>query len=184
MPAPARCCRAQCHPTRHLRACMCPSSAAQLCLPGRPHTQPHVTNTHTHTHARAHTRVAPNHLNTRLHNCRRPTPHVAGGATVMNVLPWQRTICADIVKAYGKAPNKNRKKYNTIQCGHPPYNEHGMRDGPCASVPPRRHRQALAVAWRARANVPGVPSFRFRWQRRQRICVRAVEARFSLPLSF
>jgi len=78
---------------------------------------------------------------------------------LMNVLPWQRTICADIVKAYGKAPNKNRKKYNTIQCGHPPYNEHGMRDGPCASVPPRRHRQALAVAWRARANVPGVPRF-------------------------
>ena len=44
-----------------------------------------------------------------------------------------RQVCQDIEDKYGPAPVSGRQYYNSIQCGHPPYNRH---DGFPDELPP------------------------------------------------
>ena len=58
--------------------------------------------------------------------CKTTFDHGIGNATINTPAGCRnmRQVCQDIEDKYGPAPASGRQYYNSIQCGHPPYNQH------------------------------------------------------------
>ena len=63
--------------------------------------------------------------------CKTTFDHDIGDATINTPAGCKnmRQVCQDIEDKYGPAPTQGREYYNSVQCGHPPYNQHvGLPD--------------------------------------------------------